>query len=525
MGRRTIGHPVYVATYILFVLFAVLPVVYTLGAALFTDGSLQENLQQLDRETFLLLGKSALLAFFTGLFSTIIGTFLGFSLYKTKTRFRGFFKVVLLVPLFVSPYILAVAWKDFFFLVSGNTGFIMSYAGVVMVLTTIYAPLSMLITGSALSNINAGMEEAGALITNQRRVVWHITLPLIKPALISSFVLVFIFSISEFSVPAFFGIRVFTTEIFTQFSAFYNHSLAMLQSVLLILVCVFLLLTEGRYLADAPFLSIGGRGTRSKLYSHGSIAGLAVSSGWLLLTVGMPFLVLFIQSFSGGWESFIRAFRLLEPTFGDSFLLAAAGAFLIVFVGFAAAYRSSRSSSSSRHHSFDGLLLFLFAIPSIIYGISLIKFFNRPALEWVYAGYAIILIGYVGKFSFIASRLIGNAMKQIPASLDEAAQIEGVSVFSRLWKIEIPLILPALFAAFIIGFIFSLGELGTTIMVYPPGTEIMPIKVFTIMANAPQSLTSSMTLIVFSVTLLVITVFYFMMKPLTKKYKIADDRS
>ncbi len=77
--------------------------------------------------------------------------------------------------------------------------------------------------------------------------------------------------------------------------------------------------------------------------------------------------------------------------------------------------------------------------------------------------------------------------------------------------------MPALFVAFIISFIFCLGELGTTIMIYPPGIESMPIKVFTIMANAPQSLTSSMTLIVFSVTLLIITVFYYIAKLIFKK--------
>jgi ABC-type Fe3+ transport system permease subunit len=49
--------------------------------------------------------------------------------------------------------------------------------------------------------------------------------------------------------------------------------------------------------------------------------------------------------------------------------------------------------------------------------------------------------------------------------------------------------------------------LGTTIMIYPPGTELMPIKIFTIMANAPQALTSSMNLIVFLLTLVSILVF------------------
>ncbi len=126
----------------------------------------------------------------------------------------------------------------------------------------------------------------------------------------------------------------------------------------------------------------------------------------------------------------------------------------------------------------------------------------------------------MGKFSFISAKLIGNSIKQIPKSLDEAAQIDGITRFTRIQKILIPLITPTLFVTFIISFIFSIGELGTTIMLYPPGTEIMPIKVFTIMANAPQSLTSSMTLIVFSITLLIITSFYFIMKPVMRnKYK------
>jgi len=94
-----------------------------------------------------------------------------------------------------------------------------------------------------------------------------------------------------------------------------------------------------------------------------------------------------------------------------------------------------------------------------------------------------------------------------------------------LQNIIIPMIFPTLLVAFVISFIFSLGELGTTIMVYPPGTEIMPVKVYTIMANAPQSLVSSMTLIVFSVTLLFITGFYLLAKPFLKRFNYAVNRT
>ncbi len=381
----------------------------------------------------------------------------------------------------------------------------------------------MLVTGSALAAIDARLEESGWVIAGARSTLLKVTLPLIRPALLSAFVLIFIFSISEFSVPAFLGVRVFTTEIFTQFSAFYNHSLAILQSTVLILLCVVLLLAEGRYLADAPFLAVGSRGDSRLLYRQPALtrAGMFFIILWFFLSVALPFLMLAIQAFHGGTDKMVRAFSLLRSTFSDSLMLAFAGALLIVFTGVAAAWRPPGSKTTTTNKIFDWVLLLIFAIPSTVFGISLIKFYNHPSLGVIYSGLGIILIGYVGKFSFIAAKLTGNALRQIPASLDEAARLAGISATTRLLKIRLPLILPTLFAAFLVAFIFSLGELGITIMVYPPGTEIMPIKVFTIMANAPQSLTSAMSLIVLLTTLLFITMFFLLIRPLMKKFSYA----
>jgi len=513
MDRKLNKHPLYILLYVLFAFFVVMPIVYTFGTTIFNEEAIANSLLLLKKESLLLLAKSILLASLVALVSTLLGTVLGFLLYKTSILWRRFFKVALLIPLFMSPYILAVAWKDFFYIIFDNTHILFSFLGVALVLITIFTPLSILIIGSALTNIDARLEDAAILLTNRFRVVLKILLPLIKPALITSFVLVFIFSLSEFSVPAFFGVKVFTTEIFTQFSAFYNHSFAILQSALLVLICILLLLSERKYITDAPFLSIGDKGINTKTYpiEKGQWKFFLLLIGWLLISVVFPFFILFSQALKDGTDKLMQAFNLLLPTMASSVALAFAGAVIIVLIGFSAAMLGSKNKTKLSR-SFDGFLLIAFAIPSTIMGISLIYFYNRPSLGFIYATYAIILIAYVGKYSFISAKLIGNALKQIPDSFDEAAQIEGVSLNSSLRRIILPLIFPSLLAAFVIGFIFSLGELGISIMLYPPGTEIMPIKVFTIMANAPQSLTSSMTLIVFSITLLIIISFYFLVK-------------
>jgi len=525
MARKLIQNSLYTIVYISFVLFIGLPVIYTFIKFLFVDVSVNNYMQLLNKDVFLLLVKSCFVAASVAFVSTLFGTTLGFLLYKSNIKFRGFFKLSLLIPLFISPYILAVAWKDFFYLLFNSTNIISSYFGVILVLSLIFTPLSMLIIGSALSSINSQLEESGLIITNLRIVITKITLPLIKPALITSFILVFIFSISEFSVPAFFGVKVFTTEIFTQFSAFYNHSLAVLQSSMLIIICILLLLAERKQIANALFLSVGSKGTDTKLYNikNKSGLGLIFLFSWFVISVVLPFIILLIQSFKAGTSKIIQAFDLLLPTISDSIGLAFSATLIIVFVGFVAAFISVSKTKMKISKPFDWLLLITFAIPSTIFGISLIKFYNHPAFDFIYSSYAIIIIAFVGKFSFIAAKLIGNSIRQIPNSLDEAAQIEGITPFSRLKNILIPLIVPSLFISFVISFIFCFSELGTSIMLYPPGTELMPIKVFTIMANAPQSLTSSMTLIVFSITLLIITGFYFISKPLIKNIRYADD--
>ena len=145
MGRKLIEHPLYTLIYLSFVFFLVIPLVYTIGTALFVDGSFGENLLLFNKQTFLLLAKSCVIAFLIAFFSTLFGTALGFLLYKTNVLFRSFFKITLLIPLFISPYILAVAWKDFFFIFFNDTSMIASSLGVILVLTSIFTPLSMLI--------------------------------------------------------------------------------------------------------------------------------------------------------------------------------------------------------------------------------------------------------------------------------------------------------------------------------------------------------------------------------------------
>jgi iron(III) transport system permease protein len=449
--------------------------------------------------------------------ATIVGTACGFLFNKIKSYGFNTYRKILAMPLLISPYIFAVAWKDAFSVLFGQHASLYSISGVVIVHVLIFFPIAMLITGSALSSVHTTIEEAGLVITSFKSMVIRILFPLIKHSIALSFLLVLLFSLTDFSVPAFFGVRTFTTEIFTQFAAFYNYQQAIAQSILLLLVSCSLILLEYKYLAKSPVFAIGEKGSATKYYelSKGKEWIYSTIVFLILVAIVLPVFILIHQSLSGSKFYFLEAFDLLKGTIGRSFLLAFCGSLVITSIALHTSYTEQRKGMR-----FSGaVLLFLFVTPSTVLGIAYIYFYNTPATTFIYASSAIIILGYVGRFGFIAHKIVSNGLKQVPPSMEEAAALIGIGAYRRYIKLVIPLLTPSLITAFLLVFILCLSELGTTIMVYPPGTELMPLKVYTISANAPLALTSSMTLINLTIIALVILMLYTFSKRIPRRYE------
>jgi iron(III) transport system permease protein len=140
-------------------------------------------------------------------------------------------------------------------------------------------------------------------------------------------------------------------------------------------------------------------------------------------------------------------------------------------------------------------------------GIGLIKLWNQSLFGGaVYNTFTIVLIAYLARFLILPERMFCVTLKQIPPSFEEAAMIDGAST-AQIWsRILLPLTAPTMAAAWIIAFIFCFGELGATIMVYPAGGATLSIRLYTIMANSPESVTAAMSVILILPILLAVAV-------------------
>jgi len=450
----------------------------------------------------LLLSSVALGAGAAGL-STLLGFPLGILLARADFSGKRFWRAVFLAPLVVPPYILALAW----ILASGKTGFLTSLTGIefpanwtyslggaIVVLGTSYFPLSMLATEAAARRVGGRQEEAALLYRNAGGVLRHITLPLVAPTVLATALIIFVLATVEFGVPGLLRVRVFTTEVFTAFAAFYDFSQATALTIPLLLVTLFA--------GTTAFLLVGEYDLTARRHFAGGLAFSLGRTRWIVFSVlALVFLVAVVLPLVSLWYETEGFSQILTAVGGsatalmNSLVLSGLGATLVVSLAIWLAYGRARSTGLHRHF-YDLSLVVIFAVPSTVVGIGLIGLWNRP--DWrgaVYTSPFIIVIAYLARFVPLATLLLVTSFRQVPTSQEEAAEIAGAGWLRTFFRIVLPQIRQSLIAVWIIVFIFCFGELGATLLVAPPGESTLPVRIYTLIANSTPSEVAALALL------------------------------
>lgn len=456
---------------------------FTLTAykALFANTALLESLRN-----------SFLLALTVATATTSIGVGLGILLGKSDLRFAKFLTLLLVIPLLIPPYILAFSWADLF----GEWFF--GFWGVVFVLFSVYLPIVILITMLYLRQIDPHLEEAALQVSSWGKVLRMITLPLIRPAIVFAFLLVFILAFGEFSVANFLRYPVFSTQSFVYFSAFYDFKAATAAALPVVMVVVMVFWMQ-RFLTETKMHFIpASLMQKISLFKWRLPLFLFVLLIVMLLVI-TPLAILVVKT--NGMENFLEAGKKAFDPLGRSLLFAMLGASLLTVFGFLSAYIIHKKFFKW-YRWLDGSILLLFALPASLFGIALILFWNRPYTNFIYATPLILLIGYLGKYLALTTKITEAKLVQIPRNLMDAAALSGASWHQTLRYIILPLSKEVLLVGWMAGFIFSLRENTMTMLLYPPGSDTLPVYIFTQMANGKASLIAALCLIMIIATLL-----------------------
>ncbi len=143
------------------------------------------------------------------------------------------------------------------------------------------------------------------------------------------------------------------------------------------------------------------------------------------------------------------------------------------------------------------------AVPSVSVGLALLVAFSHPPL--LLNGTRFIVLA--AHFVLISAFTYGNVsagLSRIPVDCEKVAESLGARPFYRLRRVTLPLLAPYLIAAFSLSFALSMGELGATIMVYPPGWVTLPVDIFALTDRGAIFDAAALTIILGFVTLLIL---------------------
>lgn len=155
-----------------------------------------------------------------------------------------------------------------------------------------------------------------------------------------------------------------------------------------------------------------------------------------------------------------------------------------------------------------GFIVATMLIPEVVTARPLYEFMQKVGLYDTYPGLIILYISSVIPFTVLILR---NFVGEIPASLEEAAAIDGANFLQRLVYVVFPLMKPAVATVCIINFINCLNNFFTPLY-YSNGIQVLSVAIVQLplrdnMYGVPWDLTSAMGWIILAPIILFVAVF------------------
>ena len=451
------------------------------------------------------LGNTVGISLFATLIATVLGTALGWLFGRTDLPRASLFEQLTTLPIFIPPFVGAVAWTllsapriGAFNVVLREMGLpelldVYTQGGMAWVIGIYLAPYVMMMVAGALRVMDPSLEEAARIGgLNSWQTAARITLPLIAPAILSGAGLAFTIAIGLFGTPVVLGwakqILLLTSRIWIAAQAVPPDYGAM--AILAIYLIALSLVANGLQrwlLAGRSFVTVTGKGFRPNVITLGRARGacLALVVFYLLLTVAAPLLILLAATLSTyTWSGRFTMNNVMEiigsadvwSTLQNSIWISVVSATIALVLGLQIAWVATRTKMRGRR-ALEMLALIPVSVPGIAFGVG-VMFLWLPMPFDVYGTAWIIVLAFVGRFTAYAIRPIGAGLMQVHAELEESARVAGLGWFRTLFVITLPLIRPSIVASWILLFSIFMTELSMVILLYTANSRTFSVLTF-----------------------------------------------
>lgn len=442
--------------------------------------------------------------------AVVVGVLAAILIGRTDMPGRTVMGELFIWPLYVSSLVLSFAWAT----VYGPSGYILqwveqnfgfipwniySLGGMAVVAGVSMAPIVFVYTLSSAKLTEASFEDAARIAGAGRfATLFHVTLPLMKPAILFSSLLTFTGALEVLSIPLVFGepsgVRTLSTFLYKHATAsggLPDYGIVATAALILIAVVFALLVLQNKLMGSTrKYETVGGKAGRPRLFKLGSRVRWVVSAAaafYIVVAVILPLSLLLLRACVSLLHPLVPLHEVLTldnfrallefPTYARSI----ANSFLVAGIGAAIATALVLMIAIVVHRSefrWRGPLLYAALIPRAVPGlIAGIGFFYAVAMFPPFAGLRstiwILIIAFTMANIPLGYGAVGPMLVKLGPELDRAARVQGASWWTTMTHIVMPLAKPALIACYTILFIAFFKEYSTAVFLYTVGSEVI----------------------------------------------------
>jgi iron(III) transport system permease protein len=429
-----------------------------------------------------------------------------------RTRIPGARALALLMqwPFFISSLVLAFGWITMY----GPAGFVSikfesvfggvpwnlySIPGMALTEAVALAPIAYLFCANALRQADASLESAAQTCgAGPWRILRTIVIPMLRPPILYSSVLIISISLETLSVPLLYGrpvgIEIFSSFLYTNGLKSINPDYGVLgaASVVILVTTLLIVYVQARLLKNAQrFVSVRGKATRPRTFDLGWLRWVSFVFVVVYILVGavIPVGGLILRSFTRLFTPLRNPFNSLttanyERVFQyqayvqsiyNSVIVAFVGAILVSALAILAVVVARRSTFRFGR-GVEYLALLPQAMPGIIVGIG---YFFALAYAPLGIGGLIqgtlwaIIIGFGIRALPSGFGSIAPSVMQLGAELDNAARVAGADWFTTFTRVLGRLLVPAFAGAFILSFVTLMKEYTPAVFLSTSDTNVI----------------------------------------------------
>ncbi|KAA0970171.1 iron ABC transporter permease [Aureimonas fodinaquatilis] len=491
----------------LFFLIA-LPILVIIFSSVYDEGVTLDHYSSFFGSNALLTAtlNSLLVAIGIAVLSVVIGGPLAFGVARTDMKFKGLVRVTMLIALISPEFLLAMGYillagpnaGYFNMLIRGMFGIssptgplnIFSLWGLILTALPSGVAFVFLTLVPAFNNIDPALEEAARMKgASALRAIRQITIPQLRPAVLSGALLAFATSLAMYGPPQMLGINVLTVAIRDAMVRL-NFATASVAAMVLISLSILALLAQRFSTRHVErYRTLGGKSFGSRTINMGwithllTVLGVVYTFASLVVPYGAMTAASLMKSIGNGFTAGNWTLDNYVLVFNDPSILRAAtlslglatgSATLVSIMGVVVAYVILRTKIRGRAF-LDYLSILPLAIPGTALAFALVVVYLTWPMNMLgfYGTPMILLVAYLARFIPLGVRNSQTTLLQIAPELEEASRVFGASEFKTLLRITVPLMLPAIVYTWLLVFIMAIPELSASVILRGFGTQTL----------------------------------------------------